>query len=93
MNLCIKANNNMWNFDISNIDGSFKSTNISNWTIAINSKRKIVIVIILSDKSKLELFNTKISNLKKNNILFFPSYLSFKCEDVAIFYANGSTFK
>ena len=40
MNLCIQANNIMWNFDISNIDGSFKSINISNWTIAINSKRK-----------------------------------------------------
>ena len=93
MNLCIQANNSMWNFDISNIDGSFESTNINNWTIAINNKRKIVIAALLSDKSKLELFNTKISNLKKNNILFFPSYLSFKCEDVAIFYANGSTFK
>lgn len=93
MQLSVKINNEMWNFDISEIEGSFNIINYVDWETSINKKRKITIVLMSNNNSKLEIFNKKIPNLKRNNIVFFPSYMYFKCENVNIFYANGMTFK
>ena len=94
-NLCNKANN-MWNFNISHIEGSFKPTEFNNWTILIDKTKKLTLILSLDDNSTLEIFrsstiNSKI-NVVKNNLYIFPAYLSFKCKNVAIFSAIGNTF-
>lgn len=93
--LCKQANN-MWKFNLTGIEGTFKPTTFEDWTILIDNMKKIVIILILGDDSTLDIFrNAKINskiNTKKNNIYMFPSYLSFKCKNVAIFYAVGNTF-
>ena len=92
MDLCIKANKMMWNFNISNIEGSFSSINEFNWKQAVDKQKKIIIILILSNNSSLKLYDNEITELTKNNLVLFPSYLMFKCKNVAIFYANGNTF-
>tara|TARA_B110000285_G_C15137023_1_gene627730 strand:- start:1448 stop:3172 length:1725 start_codon:yes stop_codon:yes gene_type:complete len=94
-NLCIKANKCMWNFHILNINGSFVKQNIIDWELPIDKTKKITIIISLENNCSLEIFSNNIKkiDIQKNSIIFFPSYLMFKCTNSMIFYANGDTFK
>ena len=87
------ANSNMWNFHISTISGSFQPKYEVEWQQHVDKRKKLVAIYMIDDNSKLELYNKCNTNFSKNNVIIFPSYLLFKCSNVAIFYANGTTFK
>ena len=93
-NLCQKANS-LWNFHITHVEGNFKPISLSDWTLSINSTRKLVLVLALGDNSTLHLQKERITTLtlKKNQLYIFPAYIVYKCFNVAVFYAIGDTFK
>jgi len=92
--LCSQANN-MWKFNITHIEGSFKPIYLSNWTLSINNTRKLVIILSIDDNSTLEIFreSPKKLSMNKNKLYIFPAYLLYKCSNVAVFYAMGNTFQ
>ena len=89
LSLTVKANKAMWHFQISEIEDVGKKT-YDNWEMAINDKRKIVIVM---NPSSMSLFIGSINNLDCSEpcIYFIPSYILFKCENANIYYANGNS--
>ena len=93
--LCVKTNNNMWNFHICNVEGNHNPINITDWKLPIDNTKKLTLILILSDNSTLQLYQNNIKDIKviQNDLYIFPSYVTFKCTNVAIFYANGNTFK
>ena len=95
MEFFVNSNKNMWKFNINNLEGSFTPKYINKWKLSIDNTRKLVGVLALGDDSSLELYQHNVNKIKtvKNKIYIFPSYVMFKCENAAIFYANGDTFK
>ena len=93
--LCVKTNNNMWNFHICNVEGNHNPINITDWKLPIDNTKKLTLILILSDNSTLQLYQNNIKDIKviQGDLYIFPSYIRFKCTNVAIFYANGNTFK
>ena len=94
-NNCEKANRLLWHFQITQVEGNFTPIFLSDWTLSINSTRKLVLVLAVGDNSLLELQRENITNisLKKNQLCIFPAYILYKCSDAAVFYAVGDTFK
>ena len=92
--LCCEANS-MWKFHITHVTGNFKSTYKPNWTLSINNTRKLVIILALNDDSTLDLHRetSRKITMTKNQLYIFPSYLLYKCHNVAIFYAVGDSFR
>ena len=93
-NLCQKANS-LWNFHITHVEGNFKPISLSDWTLSINSTRKLVLVLALGNNSTLHLQKERITalTLKRNQLYIFPAYIVYKCFNAAVFYAIGDTFK
>tara|TARA_Y100001936_G_C16030571_1_gene645265 strand:+ start:187 stop:1395 length:1209 start_codon:yes stop_codon:yes gene_type:complete len=91
--LCNQANKT-WNFHITHIEGNFKPTSLSEWTLSINKTKKLVLVLSLDNSSLLFLKRETVTKIpmEKNQLYIFPAYIVYRCFNVALFYALGDTF-
>jgi len=92
--ICKQANEKIWNFQLSNFEGSFDVISLLEWEFLVKKNVKLVLIYCLSDDSSLEIFTGKIEKIKtvKNDLIIFPSYILFRCKKVAMFLANGNSF-
>ena len=92
--LCKQANDT-WNFHITHVEGNFKPTSLSDWTLSIDATKKLVLVLSLDNSSLLFLKRETVTKIpmEKNQLYIFPAYIVYRCFNVAIFYAVGDTFK
>ena len=91
--LCVKANENMWNFHISYVSGCFDMQSLD-WNLTLDRSKKLTVVVCQAENAQLHIQTgqTRTVQIKPGTVCIFPSYLMFACARVCLFYAFGNTF-
>ena len=89
----MKANENMWNFHISYVSGCFDMQSLD-WNLPLDRSKKLTVVVCQAENAQLHIQTgqTRTVQIKPGMVCIFPSYLTFACARICLFYALGNTF-
>ena len=72
--LCVKANENMWNFHISYVSGCFDMQSLD-WNLPLDRSKKLTVVVCQAENAQLHIQTgqTRTVQIKPGTVCIFPS--------------------